>query len=145
MIGAPPRLPLALLTALLLSSCAKPVPEDIVGTWEASSPDTPTSSAHCVTIVFSPDGDFEAYGYPPDFFGRYVQASFPASGEWTLDTSSDDPFAVHRVQLSFPPSEAFPVGLVNAELGITVDRIALLHGADTPEVFHRTDKPTCPQ
>jgi hypothetical protein len=96
-----------------------------------------------VTITFEADGQFQTHGYPSDFFGEGIQESFPASGEWQLDTASNDPFAIHRIGLVFRPSEAFPAGF-NSELGITVDHGALFHGADTTEVFHRTDEPTCP-
>jgi hypothetical protein len=78
----------------------------------------------CAYFEFSDNGTFEARYMPREYFnlGRSLPLEYltriDATGTWTLDTSSTDPFALHRINLEFAPVPGFPLGF-SGHLSIT--------------------------
>jgi hypothetical protein len=126
---------LVALTACQLSS--EPTQEDILGLWLEYSENNITSNI-CGSFEFYNDGWFEAKNIPSDHFIRedYVPERINARGTWILDTSSNDPFAVHRIELIFLPIEGFPAGFESV-LYLSVDGDMLFHGVDNRVLFIR--------
>jgi hypothetical protein len=56
-----------------------------------------------------------------------------------LDTSSNDPFAVHRIELVFAPVEGFPLGF-GSKLYIAVGGGLLFAGMDNSVLFVKGEK-----
>ena len=138
-----------LAIGFLLTGClfSKPTNSDIVGLWVESSSDKDNAQS-CGTIEFFDDGTFEAKNIPGKYFMPSIYRKeensperFEASGTWELDTSSNDPFAVHQVELDFAPLEGIPLGFdvaIYIPLGGSGD--ALYAGIDNTVFFHKGEK-----
>ncbi len=111
------------LLSSVLAACLpqKPVPDDVIGLWveRYEDDDVRTPVALCAAYFrFFPDGRFEAHNIPARFFyGKGPRVD--TSGTWRLDTTSNDPFALHKIHLRFAPipgeygvttSVVFPIG-----------------------------------
>lgn len=95
---------LTMVSAILsLTGCLphKPTREDIVGVWIGyyASNREPAGS-----FEFFEDGTFQARDIPREEFFDWglPPQRIDAQGTWELDVSSNDPFAVHRINLAFP-------------------------------------------
>lgn len=101
------------LLSTILTSCfpVKPVPANVAGLWvEREETDGGGGrSATCGFFRFSPDGAFEAQNIPFKHFTLSVRSGRgDASGTWQLDSSSSDPFALHKIVLRFRPTPGTP-------------------------------------
>jgi hypothetical protein len=118
--------------ALSLIACipATPVDSDIVGVWVEDQPRSMSEgTVICGSFEFFPDGHFEAWSIPLEYFSDSSPMRINASGSWELDTSADDPFAVHRVELLFEPVPTLPLGF-GSEFGISTDGHVLFQGQE---------------
>jgi hypothetical protein len=84
----------------------------MVGLWTEHRTSNDHSSP-CASFEFFGDGTFEAKNIPSDRFvyEGYLPERINVHGIWKLDTSSNDPFAVHRIVLVFDPFKGFPLGM----------------------------------
>jgi hypothetical protein len=120
-----------------LAECipSKPTHYDLIGLWvESSTTCGKESSAPCGTFEFFPDGRFEAQNIPGNYFIDLPTVRIDTSGLWELDTSSNDPFAVHRIKLIFNPIQEFPLGFTS-EMFITIDGKVLFQGLEGHEII----------
>jgi hypothetical protein len=126
---------LVTLAACQLSS--KPTKEDLVGMWVEQFVNQSTSNI-CGTFEFFEDGRFEAKNIPSDHFIQkgYLPERINTRGTWILDITSDDPFAVHQIELIFSPIKGFPDGFESV-LYLSVDGDLLFHGVDNRVLFGR--------
>jgi len=134
---------LILLTlTVLLAGCliTKPTTDDIVGLW-VEHPTDKEISHPCGTFEFFEDGKFEAKNIPSKYFidSEYLPERFDTSGTWELDTSSNDPFAIHQVRLDFDPFERFPLGF-DGDIYIAVGGETLFGGMDESVLFVKGEK-----
>jgi hypothetical protein len=128
------------LISSLLSGCvlSKPTKEDILGVW-TEQPTGRGKPSFCASLEFFDDGRFEAKSIPREYFVPALYPSPPridAKGSWELDTSSKDPFAVHRIRLVFDASPGFPSGWGKV-LYIAVGGGLLMAGVDDPMLFEK--------
>ena len=132
------------LLALTLVSClpSRPTEKDMVGLWTEYRTSNDHSSP-CASFEFFGDGTFEAKNIPSDRFvyEGYLPEHINVHGTWKLDTSSNDPFAVHRIVLVFDPFKGFPLGM-GSVLYIPVGGAgnSLYEGVDNSVLFWKGDK-----
>lgn len=95
--------------------------EDIIGVWVGyyASNHKPAGS-----FEFFEDGTFQARDIPREEFFDWglPPERIDAQGTWELDVSSNDPFAVHKINLGFPEFDS--------ELGIMVGGTVLFTGVE---------------
>lgn len=129
------RCMVVLTLAILLAGCfPKPVSTDIVGVWvELTDPGNP-----CGSFEFLENGRFKAENIPSDYVitRGYSPERSNIRGNWELDTSSNDPFAVHEIKLVIDPIEKFPLGLQRV-LYIAVGGGVLYSGVDEKVLFEK--------
>jgi hypothetical protein len=132
-----------LILTFVLGAClpAKPSREDIIGLWveHRISDENPTP---CGSFEFFEDGHFEAKHIPREYFipaGYDAPEQIDAQGSWELDTSSNDPFAVHRIKLLFSPTEWLPSSFERV-LYIALGRDLLYAGVDESVLFKKGEK-----
>ena len=129
--------------AFLLTAClpSKPTQDDILGVWvEHSTSKNPPSK--CGSFEFFEDGQFEARSIPKEYFvpiGYDSPERIDTHGSWELDTSSNDPFAVHRVILLFSPIEGLPSEFEGV-LYIALGKDLLYAGVDESVLFKKGEK-----
>lgn len=105
--------------------------EVIVGTWEG---------ANGSQLTFSENGRFSAAAFPGEYFNDTV-GSQDGAGEWRV--AEGDPDAILRIELTFEPSDDFPVGFSGVLLNIDGTREApeltvAIGDPDNGEVFTYT-------
>ena len=144
---------LALVLLSVSASCVPtPTKDEIDGLW-VERRDTSKFNDHgpCAYFEFADTGIFKAYDVPREYFS--LDQSLPlkyltrieATGTWTLDTSSRDPFALHRLELDFDPTPGFSYGFTS-HLLITYppERVLLAGLSDDPwVVFYKKAEPKC--
>lgn len=137
------------LLTISLTACtlSKPAREDIIGQWvERERTCGSDSAASCGCFEFLSDGRFEAWNIPSEHFTLDYKDMFPirfnASGVWELDASSDDPFAIRRVKLTFGPMQGFPWSYGN-ELAISVDGKVLFKGQEGNRIIFERSATGC--
>ena len=124
-------------------ACSSPTKQDIVGLWvEDRATSDSGRPAICGSFEFYANGRFKAQNIPSEHFFIKPSGRIDASGSLKLDVSSNDPFAIHRVELISDPVEGFPLGF-GSELGVTTDERALFIGTNTHIVFHKRDSAKC--
>ncbi len=94
-----------LILTFMLGAClpSKPAREDIIGLW-VEHPTSSENPTQCGSFEFFENGRFEAKNIPREYFipaGYDAPEQIDAEGSWELDTSSNDPFAIHRIKLLF--------------------------------------------
>jgi len=145
---------LVLLSLSVSVSCVpqSPTKDEVNGLWvERRDTSRLKDAGPCAYFEFSDGGQFKAYNIPREYF--ILDQSLPlkyltrvsATGSWALDTSSRDPFALHRINLDFDPIPGFPTGF-SSHLLITYqpERVLLAGVADNPWViFYKKTEPKC--
>ena len=126
---------LVLTLAVFLAGCyPKPVEADIVGIWvELADIGDP-----CGSFEFFDNGRFSAKNVSSDYVitEGHSPERIDIRGNWELDTSSNDPFAVHEINLVIDPIEQFPLGLQRV-LYIAVGGDVIYRGVDEKILFKK--------
>lgn len=126
------------LLSVVLISClpVKPTSNDVVGLWveRDETEGGKTVTAPCAYFRFLPEGQFKARNMPLKYFTLSVPSGrVDASGTWRLDTSSKDPFALHKIVLIFDPNpRGFPRGLETSVLFPVGSRDQFWTGVESP-------------
>ena len=131
------------ILVLILGAClpSKPVREDIIGLW-VEHPTSGENPTRCGSFEFYEDGHFEAKKIPREYFvpiGYDAPEQIDAQGSWELDTSSNDPFAVHRIKLLFSPTEWLSSSYERV-LYIAIGGDLLYAGIDESVLFKKGEK-----
>lgn len=124
----------------MLAGClpSKPTREDIIGIW-VEHPTSGEKHFPCGSFEFFEDGHFKAKNIPQKYFvpaGYYSPERIDAHGSWELDTTSIDPFAVHRIKLLFSPIEGLPSSFESV-LYIALGGGLLYGGVDDSVLFKK--------
>jgi hypothetical protein len=132
-----------LLLSFMLGACSpsKPTREDIIGLW-VEHPVSGDNITPCGSFEFFEDGRFEAKDISREYFipaGYDAPEQIDAEGTWELDTSSNDPFAVHRIKLLFSPTEWLPSSYGRV-LYIALGRDLLYAGVDETVLFKKGER-----
>lgn len=131
------------IMVFILAAClpSKPTEENIIGVWVERSTNGQKAS-QCGSFEFFEGGQFEANNIPREYFvpaGYDTPERIDAHGSWSLDTSSNDPFAVHRVVLLFSPIKWLP-SKFEGVLYIAVGGTLLYSGIDDTVSFKQGEK-----
>ena len=125
----------ALTFAMVACILSIPSREDIIGLW-IEYPTGNKEPSPCGSFYFFEDGHFEANNIPGKYFMYISNERINADGTWELDTSSNNPLAVHRINLVFAPINGFPLGF-ESDMIITIEGKGLFTGMDDSVLFTR--------
>ena len=123
--------------AFALVACIPSIPsrEDIIGLW-IEYPTGNKEPSLCGSFYFFEDGHFEANNIPGEYFMSVSNERINADGTWELDISSNNPLAVHSINLVFAPIKGFPLGFDDS-MFITIEGKGLFAGMDNSVLFTR--------